>query len=88
MLEIVKRGDKQLLKISQYVTRDNDEIKVYEPGGICGMQHLQERIAVNINKLQERAVFEKCTIDELIRIRKNINYVLKQKRKNNPSNEV
>ena len=43
MLEIVKRGDKQLLKISQYVTRDNDEIKVYEPGGICGRQHKGEQ---------------------------------------------
>ena len=42
-----------------------------------------EQIQIKVQELRERAIFEKCSTDELKRIRKTINSILKQRAASN-----
>ena len=42
-----------------------------------------EQIQIKVQELRERAIFEKCSTDELKRIRKTINSILRQRAASN-----
>lgn len=69
------------LDLKKYVGDVKREKDIITLSRQCGS--VIEQIQIKVQELRERAIFEKCSTDELKRIRKTINSILRQRAASN-----